>query len=88
MVTELGQTPADADVSDFFFVNWFERGFFMGSRYYTKQCFQRVSSLKINKACADDAIRKECIKASEPVFKQIYVRLFDIVFNTGHGPEV
>ena len=49
---------------------------------------QAIKGLKNNKACADDAIRNEFIKASETVFMQIYVRLFNIVLNTCHVPEV
>ena len=41
-----------------------------------------------DKACAVDDIRNEFIKAFEPVFMHIYVRLLNIVLNTGHVPEV
>ena len=49
---------------------------------------QAIKGLKNNKACADDAIRNEFIRASESVFMPIYTRLFNIVFNNGCVPEV
>ncbi|MEW8548127.1 MAG: reverse transcriptase family protein, partial [Candidatus Thiodiazotropha sp.] len=49
---------------------------------------QAIKSLKNNKACADDLIRNEFIKASESIFMPIYVRLFNIVLDTGCVPEI
>ena len=70
------------------FVNWFGRRFSYEQSVLHKAmlpaCFEPFN----DKACADDDIRNEFIKAFEPVFMHIYFRLFNIVLNTGHVPEV
>ena len=46
-----------------------------------------IKTLKNNKACGDDLIINEYLKATSDLFVEVYKRLFNLIFKTGKVPE-
>ncbi|XP_063404651.1 uncharacterized protein LOC134688110 [Mytilus trossulus] len=52
------------------------------------EIFKCIKNLKNGKACGDDFVTNEYIKSTTQMFMPIYVKLFNIVFDTGKVPEL
>ena len=53
-----------------------------------EEIYKCIQSLQNNKACGDDCIANEYIKSTCQIFMPIYVRLFNIIFDSGNVPDV
>ena len=51
------------------------------------EVLKAIKSLKNNKACSDDLILNEFLKASKEVLSRLYTKIFNLVLDSGRIPE-